>query len=168
MSQPGLARGDIRKALSPDWERFYQSLEQKIIPKIGEDIETILANGWADAVSLQDLWHCHLLIPEAYPADTKGYEGLISTEDTQLLYHSREFQLDHTENRNILSSLTSEPRAVNGKRTIKDTDLKCWHLCQINFGQTEDDLNATAFGLYVFDRVVCSGKYWFGIKIIGF
>lgn len=156
----------IKKNFLSDRLNFYESIENRAIPKIEEDIEFILAKGWADAVSPEDLFHCHVLIPNFYQ-DTKVDERMISTGDIRLLYHSREFQTHIIKNRNILSSLTFEPRTINGKRSFKSDDLKCWDLCQINFGLTEDDFNATTFDLHSFEKIIHSGRHYFGIYYFG-
>jgi hypothetical protein len=150
----------LRKNYPVNKDRFYESLEGKVLPKIEEDIDIILTNNWAGEVSPQDLYHCHVLIPQFYPVDTEGYGGLISADEVQLLYHSRESQ-NVTHGRNIMSSLGSRPKTVNGKRTLNPVDLKCWDSCQINFGLNEEDLNAQE---YKFDKVVKRGKYHFGMN----
>jgi len=124
MNQPRYAVKDIKRELSANKDRFYKSLEKKVLPKIAEDIDLILKNNWADAVSPRDLYHCHVLIPQFFPVDTKGYERVISAEAVKLLYHSREFQ-NVTHDRNILSDLISNPKTINEKETLNPADLKC-------------------------------------------
>ena len=148
------------KALSKKRARFHESLEHKVIPKVEADIEVILANGWADSVSPQDLYHCHVAVPRQPQTDIKVWEKWLADDHIQLLYHSREHQ-SITHDRNIVSSLKAEPKTINGKRTLKVGDLNSWDACQINFGLSGDDLRAQG---YSFERVLKRGRYYFGIS----
>jgi len=162
MNQPKYVIEDIKENLARNRERFYQSIEQKVLPKIQRDIDTIIQNGWADSVSPEDLFHCHLNIDWFYPVDKKGYDRLLSGEDVHLLYHSREFQ-QNTLDRNIVADLDSEPRTINGKKTLTPGDLKQWQAATVYFGLTDEDLhNCTPATL---ERVLKFDKYHVGISV---
>jgi len=162
MNQPRYAIEDIKRELSANRDRFYESLEQRVLPKIQRDIDIIMQNRWADSVSPEDLFHCHLNVDWFYPLDKRGYGRLLSGEDMHLLYHSREHQLDMP-NRNIVADLNSEPKTQNGKRTLTPYDLKQWQVAVVYFGLTDKDLyNCTSA---TFERVLKFDKYYVGISV---
>jgi len=131
---------EIKGQLSLNRERFYEAIEKIILPKIKNEIQDIIKKGWADAISPNDLYHCHLLIGWNYNVDNLGFEKLISCDDIQLLYHSKEFPSigQNTENRNILSTSKLPPRALQPKirerNRVDPADLRCWDSCCIYFG----------------------------------
>ena len=154
----------IYAALRKEHLRFMTSLLERVLPKIEEDIEVILKNGWADAISPTDLYHCHLLISRLYPVELLGFESIISCDETALLYHSREYGSDYqTPHRNICSSLHHDPIAVNLKPILSEKDLASFSPLQINFAADEEDLNAH---VYKFQNPILGQRYLFGIPFL--
>ncbi|MFA6092490.1 MAG: hypothetical protein WCU88_03400 [Elusimicrobiota bacterium] len=171
------SQNDIRAVLAQRREEFYETVEELLLPKIVQDVDEILRNGWADAVSPKDLFHVHLAISLAYPLDkTRSYPQIFNGRHLILLYHSHEYddRMDDP-NRNILSSLSQPPRVIPGssKGTFKDkagverqfmttncTDLESWYVAQIDFGRTPEDRSAW---ISDFNKTLRFGDYYFGI-----
>jgi hypothetical protein len=133
----------IGKRMAPNKREFMAAVERKIIPRILGDIRTIIENGWADSISPYDLYHCHLMVPLSPPLDGLDYARVISGEDIQILYHSREFH-EIQENRNILSVPDSPlrvlvPDSKSGRSGIGVLDLNCCQCCDIRFSKNLED-----------------------------
>jgi|TARA_B100002003_G_scaffold249289_1_gene285220 hypothetical protein len=155
--------GEIGKYISKNKDIFYDSLEKIVLPKIERDIEFILEKGWADSIENRDLNHCHVLIPLHYPTDIEGYDKIISAEDLIILYHSRELSNIKTD-RNILSTLSSEPIVINKKETLSPIDIRCRSLCGISFESKEDRLYDEITDSFA--KIIPSGRYYFGVRNI--
>ncbi|MDD5317773.1 MAG: hypothetical protein PHF51_03510 [Candidatus ainarchaeum sp.] len=150
---------------------FARAVEEKVIPKILEDIPKILANGWADSVSKEDLYHCHILFPHSASASANIWSrrGFVKAErpEIMLLYHSREEAklLPSSKNRSILSPLNSHELRADGKYAVlHGPDIGCWNAGYVFFAKTRAELENPLLDRK-FDRVCERGGYVFGISV---
>jgi hypothetical protein len=138
-------------------ERLFEVIDQKLMPKILEDISYILEKKWARGIprcasgevshKTEGFYHCHLLgepglkisgKPDCLEADL---ERVVSPTNVSILYHTREFMGEEYKKpeHNVLSSLNSEPHTVDprqfqGKeRAVNFADLGKTHYVQIDF-----------------------------------
>ncbi|MFA6092620.1 MAG: hypothetical protein WCU88_06820 [Elusimicrobiota bacterium] len=173
-----LSHRDIRFALADHREEFYKTVEEVLLPKIVQDIDDIVRNGWATEVSTKDLCHVHLLVSADYPLDkARSYPEILNGRDVSILYHSHEYD-GHWDSpyRNILSSLYDAPRTVPGKLkgTLKDAagverdimsvdngDLNSWYMAELEFGYTPEERSAY---LTEFKKTLQLGGLYFGLN----
>jgi len=103
--------------------------------RIESDIKIIIKKGWANEISNNDLYHCHICVP----VNIANAPTLINLKNSILIiYHSRERTGAITaKNRNIISRLSSsKPFVDNSKVTVNAIDYKSIEIAQINFSKT--------------------------------
>ena len=110
--------------------------------KIESDIKIIIKKGWANEISNNDLYHCHICVP----VNIANAPNLTNLKNSILIiYHSRERKtrlFDETgaitaKNRNIISRLSSsKPFVDNSKVTVNAIDYNSIEIAQINFSKT--------------------------------
>jgi hypothetical protein len=103
--------------------------------RIESDIKIIIKKGWANEISNNDLYHCHICVP----VNISNAPTLINLKNSILIiYHSRERTgAITTKNRNIISRLSSsKPFVDNSKVTVNAEDYKSIEIAQINFSKT--------------------------------
>ena len=152
----------VKERLVMNRDKFYQSMERNVFPKIERDIAFIIQRGWASEVSPHDLFHCHLGVDWFYPVDERRFNDIIAGRYLTWLYHSREDN-PNVPKRNIMSSLIQVPTVIEiNKRTVTPADLKMWEAVTLYFGLNGEDLrNCTPA---TFDKVFKSGKYQVAIS----
>jgi hypothetical protein len=131
--------GEIQLFLRNSKEQFIRTIQEKILPKIYDDVHKIIQNHWADSVSFEDLFHCHLLIDQYSPKDQTNFPEILSGDRIIFLYHSRE-RMNITKDRNILSSLDSIPWVDNSKKTLFPDDLAKFDCATVYFCLTQEEL----------------------------
>ena len=103
--------------------------------RIESDIKIIIKKGWANEISNNDLYHCHICVP----VNIANAPTLINLKNSILIiYHSRERTGAITaKNRNIISRLSSsKPFVDNSKVTVNAIDYKSIEIALINFSKT--------------------------------
>ncbi len=101
--------------ISQHKEEVGDAIDKKLLPKSLEDINFIRSKGWAKKISRDDFFHFHVC--EKSPDPILDVKALFLPDKTILLYHTLE-SLPLTPahiNRNILSTLTSQPEVVHPK-----------------------------------------------------
>jgi hypothetical protein len=142
---------------------FFNIVDQKLMPKILEDIFYISAKGWARQIPTvqsnvtrpraapaptEGFYHCHILGVPGLRISRKRHhkeediERILSPTNVSILYHTREFTGEsNTPEHNILSSLTSKPHPINPHQfpekdsAVNHVDLNKNHYAQINFAK---------------------------------
>jgi len=153
--------------LNENEQKFFDALEERVLPKILRDIETIMGKRWALKISPEsldererfDFYHCPILgdpnlkISGQEKDFKEDMRQIVSS--ASILYHTRENRNQNTlpEHSVYCSSLDSEPVTVDpaifrGKPNgaVNYTDLGRSHLAQINFRLAADGAYALKDG----------------------
>jgi hypothetical protein len=114
LSDPRLAQAVF---LLKHREELSEKVEDRLVPRILEDINFILEQDCAKEISELDFNHVHLCT--ASPFHIFDVDVLLSDDEARLLYHTCEkwFTMPQYARRNIASSLTSPPEIIPIKYT---------------------------------------------------
>jgi hypothetical protein len=143
-------------------KKFFDAVDEKVMPKALEDIQYILEKGWA--IGIPDRWttaedirnisplgffHFHILGERGLAISGKkkdleeDLEKVLSPTNVSLSYHTREFTEESGKpEHNILSTLTSKPHTIDPAEyvekdcAVNHIDLDKNHYAQINFKKT--------------------------------
>jgi len=92
--------------------KLSEKVERKLVPKVLEDVYSILENEWAREISRRDFFHGHICAVSQLPIF--DIDDLLSESNVRFLYHTFEwsYEMPGYENRNIKSSLISKPEVI--------------------------------------------------------
>lgn len=113
--------------------------EDKLIPKVLEDINFILENEWGKEISKQDFFHGHICSASQLPIF--DLDDLLSEVNVRLLYHTFEVwrEMPYFANRNIKSSLLSEPEVIPivYEKVVDNYDYRTYRFSKITICSSE-------------------------------
>lgn len=100
--------------------RHFSAREEIEIPsyiyeKVILDIDWILEKGYAEKLDRTDFFHFHILIPDYRLSDYPDLDNREMIKDSQIkiLYHTRESTGNVNPERNIISTLRSQPQLIH-------------------------------------------------------
>ena len=151
----------IRAELKDRRPELSKALIEKWAPKILADIDFIMKKGWADKIDISDFFHVHL----TFPYDKVSADYVADGSEVIFLYHTREGLKREpvVANRDIVSSLGSEPTALNvSADTVEAWNLKCWEFGFVAWDKDKDVVRRYAVG-YEVDASARAGGLLLGL-----
>jgi hypothetical protein len=132
-------------------EELSEKAEERLVPKILEDIDWILNEGCAREISTMDFNHVHLCSFSPFPLF--DVNALLSDDNVELLYHTCEewFVMPYYAKRNVKSSLGAPPEIIplEYKESANSIGLKTYQFSKT--AVSSQDLGWSEYGKIEFE-----------------